>query len=134
MEWANIVTSLIVGIVGGSVGGAIINWIIQKKSTRYTANYERKLNRYYHITTIIELYLHIEDILYSISMSMWDVRTVSIEENKKRAWSDLQINKRQLQFITNDKDVHRSYSAFLKKPTEKNYDAVISAMKKDLWA
>lgn len=129
----NIIGTVLTSIVSGSVGGAFINFILKRKSKRFESNYERKLARYFHITTIMELYLYTEIAQYSISMTAWEVRSCSLEENKRRALNDLLVNKRQLCFITNDKKVHSTYEDFFEDPCDKTYQEVLLAMKKDLW-
>lgn len=133
MEWANIIVTLVVGLISGSLGGSFINWILNIKTTRFNANYERKLVRYYHITTMIELFLHTEEVLNSVTKTIWDVKSVSIEENKSRAWNDLLVNKRQLDLITNNSNVIDAYKNFLNIPDDLSYEKLIQAMKKDLW-
>ena len=129
MDWIN----LIVALITGTLGGSLFNYFSEKKKMENSANYDRKLNRYYHITAIIELFLNTEESKYSINMSMWDTSNTSLEENKKKAWNDLRINKRQLLLITNDKSVHRTYDEFLDNPDANTYEKLLLAMKKDLW-
>jgi hypothetical protein len=82
----------------------------------------------------MELFLYTEESKYSINMSMWDVQSVSVEENKKRALNDLLVNRRYLLFITNDKQVHTSYDRFLEKPDKNEFENVLLAMRNDLWS
>lgn len=133
MEWINILVTLVVGIAGGSIGGAIINRFLDNRATRFNANYERKLNRYTHIITMIELYLHTENVMFSINTSMWDVREVSVEENQKRTWNDLLVNGRQLEFIADNPMLLDAYKRFLQKPNDTSYEKLLLEMKHDLW-
>lgn len=125
--------TIVVAVVSGSIGGVIISYFLSQRSKRFEANFDRKLGRYFNISTMTELYLYTEESRYSVLISGWNPLTTSIKENKERAWNDLMVNRRQLFFITKNIKVINAYDAFLENANQNNYEKLLVAMKEDIW-
>ena len=120
MEWISIAMTVLGGIFSGTFCGSIVNAMLKRRAIRNESNFERKLARYHHITTFMELFLYTEESKHSIIADMWDMQTLSIEENQKRAWNVLLTNKRQLLFITIIKKYTQPMANFLRARLQMN--------------